>query len=247
MRLAALATLVPGDHLESRLEWLRAHGLAGLEIDGADTPPVADEWHEPLRRHGIRMSALHVPAQLARQPSALAPWLEVAAQLGARGVVVPVALSRPAELEAELDALRTALTPAVAVADQANTLILLAPATAPLGPGTLGRVAAWCRRLRTPALRLAAHVADLHEAGENVAAALDGAQDMVEHVLVADAGWRPLGEGGLNLVPVIKVLHRISYDRFVTLAYRSPLADSQALATSARALREAVRLAWEER
>jgi sugar phosphate isomerase/epimerase len=192
--------------------WLRAVERCGLTVAAIGTGPVvADD--------SLTFTAVDEAGRRAAIERAKA-IVRFAAPCGAQVNIGKLRGNLPAGAEARArDWMRAAFAEVCAYAATLGVVVTLEPQNHTVVNNlntTLGGLA-WLRELALPNLRLMLDVFHMDFEGENVAAALGAARDVLWHVHFADTGRRVPGKGTIDFRAAVEMLRTLGYERFVTV------------------------------
>ena len=261
LRLAVQENLVPGDDLVRKWETLRAIGYDGIELRGSTG--MRDRLPElrAARDTGAVFSSICVISDrfigdfdAGRRAEALAAMKElcdVAAEVGARGVVTPAAygmhsnrlppFAAPRGPEEDRAVLLDMLGQLGTHAAERGVLVLFEPLNRYEDHmvNTLAQGAELCRATGLGSIRLMADLFHMNIEEAGLAASLREAGDMVAHVHLADSSRLEPGTGHTDFAAAFRALAEVGFDGWGAIECRLSRETEAALAAAHETLRRA--------
>jgi sugar phosphate isomerase/epimerase len=260
VRLAAQEGLVPGETFAERLALLARLGYDGVELSGRRLRERLPEVKAALADSPVRASTVcggfpaffTCPEREKRQESveAVGDLLRCAAELGASGVIFVPRFNRdpgvpdlsplyPAA-RLERDLFVAVIRPLAAEAAGLGVCLLLEPLNRYEArfPRDVAEGVSLCEEVGSPGLRLMADFFHMSIEEADVAASLRAARDHLRHVHLADSNRLPPGRGHTQFLEPFRALREIGFDGYGALECRVPEPRAEALAASARFVRE---------
>jgi sugar phosphate isomerase/epimerase len=231
--------MVPGATLPEKLAWLREVGLDGIELHGPSLGMPQEELVSLFAGSSVAVSCIEGiprlvdadPAVRAAAKEGIRTRLELAARLGAAGVLVVPQFGRQPALPD--------LRPYMSAHDLERELLIcqlreLAPAAAAAGVSLflepLNRYEAYLvNRLEqgvaianevSPAVGVMADFFHMNIEERDIAASIRAASHRVVYVHVADSNRLQPGRGHLDFRPGFAALKEIGYDGWLTIECR---------------------------
>jgi sugar phosphate isomerase/epimerase len=236
LNLAVQENLVPGDDLVRKWEIVRAIGYDGIELRGS--AGLRDRLPElrAARDAGVVFSSICVisdrfigdfdPARRAEALAAMKELCDVAAEVGAKGVVTPAAygmhsnrlppFNAPRPPEEDRAVLLDMLGQLGTHAASQGVLVFFEPLNRYEDHmvNTLAQGAELCRATGLPSVRLMADLFHMNIEEASLASSLREAGDMVAHVHLADSSRLEPGTGHTDFAAAFKALAGIGFDGF---------------------------------
>lgn len=261
LRLAVQENLVPGDDLLRTWDLVRELGYDAIELRGAagmrDRLPELRE----ARQRGAVFSSICVISDrfigdfdAARREEALAAMMElcdVAAEVGARGVVTPAAYGMhsnrlppfvaPRTPEEDRAVLLEMLGRLGTHAASRGVLVLFEPLNRYEDHmvNTLAQGAELCRATGLASVRLMADLFHMNIEEGDPAESLRAAGDVLAHVHLADSSRLEPGTGHTDFAAAFAALRDLGFDGFGAIECRLSQEPGAALASARAALRRA--------
>lgn len=260
MRIAVQENLLPPGPLAARWDLARRMGFDGIELQGG---PGFGERREELRAaraQGLVASSVcpnagpfigaFDPEHRATARATLAAMLEIAAELGARGVITPAAygihsnrlppFQAPRPPEGDRAVLVDALSSLGARAEALGVELWLEPLNRYEDHmvNTLAQGAELCRAAGSPAVRLMADLFHMNIEEADMAASLREAGPLVAHVHLADSSRLEPGTGHTDFAAAFSALGAIGFAGWGALECRLSAPPEEALPRALRHLRE---------
>jgi sugar phosphate isomerase/epimerase len=260
VKIAVQENLLPGDDLLAKWETLRALGFDGVELRGAGGMRARLPELRAARTDGLVAPSICLdggpfigdfdPERRARGLAAMRELLDVAAEVGARGVITPAAYGmhsnrlppfaspRPPDEDRAvlLDALGTLGDHAAALGVE----VWLEPLNRYEDHmvNTLGQGADLCRAVGSPSVRLMADLFHMNIEEANIPLALRKAGDLVAHVHLADSSRLEPGTGHADFAEAFGALDGMGFDGWgaIECRFSGPVEDS--LGRALRVLRD---------
>lgn len=261
LRFAVQENLLPGDDLFRKWEALRAIGYEGIELRGsAGMRERLPELRAAARAGAVFSSVCVISDRFigdfdaGRRAEALAAMEElcdVAAEVGARGVVTPAAYGMHSNRLPPFAAPRSPEEDRAVLLDMLGRLGLHAAARGvlvlfePLNRyedhmvNTLAQGAELCRATGLPSVRLMADLFHMNIEEADLAASLREAGDMVAHVHLADSSRLEPGTGHTDFAAAFRALREAGFDGWGAIECRLSREPGAALAAAHHALRRA--------
>jgi sugar phosphate isomerase/epimerase len=261
LKFAVQENLIPGEDLVRKWDLLRATGYDGIELRGGagmrDRLPALSA----ARAAGVVMSSICVISDrfigdfdAGRRAEALAAMMElcdVAAEVGASGVVTPAAYGMHSNRLPPFTAPRTPEEDRAVLTDMLGRLGDHAAARGvlvlfePLNRyedhmvNTLAQGAELCRAVGLPSVRLMADLFHMNIEEPDPAASLREAADMVAHVHLADSTRLEPGTGHTDFAAAFAALREIGFDGYGAIECRLSREPEAALRAAHAVLRRA--------
>jgi sugar phosphate isomerase/epimerase len=262
LKLAVQENLIPGDDLIGKWELVRGIGYDGIELRG--NAGMRDRLPElrVARDAGAVFSSICVISDrfigdfdADRRAEALAAMTElcdVAAEVGARGVVTPASygmhsnrlppFTPPRPPEGDREVLLDMLGRLGHHAEERGVLVLFEPLNRYEDHmvNTLAQGAELCRATGLSSVRLMADLFHMNIEEGDLAAALRDAADMVVHVHVADSSRLEPGTGHTDFGAAFGALAEIGFDGWCAMECRLSREPDEALRGAHAVLRGAM-------
>ncbi len=262
LKFAVQENLVPGNDLLAKWGMLQAIGYDAIELRGS--AGMRDRLPElrAAREAGAVFSSICVISDrfigdfdAGRRVEALAAMKElcdVAAEVGARGVVTPAAYGMHSNRlppftpkrtpEEDRAVLLDMLGDLGAHAASRGVLVLFEPLNRYEDHmvNTLAQGAELCRATGLPSVRLMADLFHMNIEEADLAAALRDAADMVAHVHLADSSRLEPGTGHTDFAAAFAALRDIGFNSYGAMECRLSAPPAEALARAHAVLRNAM-------
>lgn len=259
IRISVQENLLPGDDLLAKWDMIREAGLDGIELRGAAGMRDRLPNLRAALRKGVVASSICLDGgpfigAFAAEDRALAleamkGMLDVAVEVGAKGVITPAAYGihsnrlppfgppRPPEADRAilLDVLGT-------LGEHARSLgveVWLEPLNRYEDHmvNTLAQGADLCRAVGLPSVRLMADLFHMNIEEDDMGTALIEAGDLVAHVHLADSSRFEPGTGHTDFASILAALDSIGFDGWGAIECRFRAAPAQAMRATLAALR----------
>jgi sugar phosphate isomerase/epimerase len=262
LRLAVQENLIPGTGLQAQWHLLRAIGYDGIELRGGAGMRERLPELRAARDAGVIFSSICVISDrfigdfdAGRRAEALSAMMElcdVAAEVGARGVVTPAAyglhsnrlppFTAPRTPEDDRDVLLEMLGRLGRHAQERGVLVLFEPLNRYEDHmvNTLTQGAELCQATGLPSVRLMADLFHMNIEEADLAAALRDAGEMVAHVHLADSSRLEPGTGHTDFAAAFRALADIGFDGWGAIECRLSREPEVALRNAHEALRQAM-------
>jgi sugar phosphate isomerase/epimerase len=261
LRFAVQENLVPGDGIAAQWDLARRLGYDAIELRGS--AGMRDRLPElrAARAAGAVFSSICVISdrfigdfEAGRRAEALAAMKElcdVAAEVGAKGVVTPAAygmhsnrlppFTAPRTPEEDRAVLLDMLGQLGAHAAERGVLVLFEPLNRYEDHmvNTLAQGAELCRATGLASVRIMADLFHMNIEEADLAASLREAGDMVAHVHLADSSRLEPGTGHTDFAAAFRALRDIGFDGFGAIECRLSKEPEAALSAALHALRGA--------
>ena len=262
LKLAVQENLIPGDDLIGKWETVRAIGYDGIELRG--NAGMRDRLPElrAARDAGAVFSSICVisdrfigdfdPGRRAEALAAMTELCDVAAEVGARGVVTPASygmhsnrlppFTPPRTPEEDREVLLDMLGRLGRHAAGRGVLVLFEPLNRYEDHmvNTLDQGAGLCRDTGLPSVRLMADLFHMNIEEADLAQALRDAGDMVAHVHLADSSRLEPGTGHTDFEAAFRALAAIGFEGWCAMECRLSSESGEALRRAHGVLREAI-------
>ncbi len=244
MKFACQENLLPGSTVLEKWQYAQSIGFAALELQGHDEGSLlrhAQEWRA-AQQSGMVVSSLCLAGgpfigdfdALKRREAVrrLKLLLEVASDLGARGVVTPAAwgiFSRrlppfvpPRSEQEDRAVLLEGLSEVGNHALSLGVKVFFEPLNRYEDHmvNTLAQGSAYCAELNLESLGLTADLYHMNIEEPNIAASIHAARPYLAHVHLADSNRLEPGAGHTNFAGAFKALHDIGFDGFMAFECR---------------------------
>ncbi len=261
MRLAVQENLVPGEGVLAKWDLVRRLGFDGLELRGRAGMRERQTELRAARARGLVASSICLDGppfigafereDRARAVAALAEMLEVAAEVGARGVVTPAAygihsnrlppFAAPRPPEEDRTVLLDALGTLGGRAKALGVEVWLEPLNRYEDHmvNTLAQGAEVVRAVGSPAVRLMADLFHMNIEEGDMAAALTETGPLVAHVHLADSSRLEPGTGHTDFAAPFAALRAMGFDGWGAIECRLSGPVEESLARALAALRAA--------
>ncbi|HVG47506.1 MAG TPA: sugar phosphate isomerase/epimerase family protein [Rubellimicrobium sp.] len=262
LKLAVQENLIPGDDLVRKWDVVRALGYDGIELRGsAGMRERLPELHA-ARQAGVVMSSICVISDrfigdfdASRRAEALAAMTElcdVAAEVGARGVVTPAAygmhsnrlppFAAPRTPEEDREVLLDMLGRLGRHAEERGVLVLFEPLNRYEDHmvNTLAQGAELCRATGLSSVRIMADLFHMNIEEADLGQALRDAADMVAHVHIADSSRLEPGTGHTDFTAAFRALRDVGFDGWGAMECRLSREPEAALRDAQAVLRRAM-------
>jgi len=234
LKLAVQENLIPGENLVQKWEVIRTIGYDGIELRGsAGMRERLPELHAAGAAGAVFSSICVISDRFIgdfdadRRAEALAMMMElcdVAAEVGARGVVTPAAYGMHSNRLPPFTAPRTSAEDREVLldmlgrlgrhAEQRGVLVLFEPLNRYEDHmvNTLAQGAELCRATGLPSVRLMADLFHMNIEEADLGQALRAAGDMVAHIHLADSSRLEPGTGHTDFEAAFGALTAIGFD-----------------------------------
>ena len=262
LKLAVQENLIPGNDLARQWELLRAIGYDGIELRGSAGMRERLSELRAAKAAGAVFSSICVisdrfigDVDADRRAEALAAMMElcdVAAEVGARGVVTPAAYGMHSNRLPPFTALRTPeedrevlldmLSRLGRHAEERGVLVLFEPLNRYEDHmvNTLAQGTELCRATGLPSVRLMADLFHMNIEEADLAQALHEAGDLVAHVHLADSSRLEPGTGHTDFEAAFGALAAIGFDGWGAMECRLSKESETALQEAHAVLRRAI-------
>lgn len=260
-KIAVQENLVPGDDLPRKWNMVRAIGYDGIELRGNAGMRERLPELRAARDAGLVASSIclaggpFIGAFTAEERdaaiAAMREMLDVAAEVGARGVVTPAAygihsnrlppFTAPRTSEEDRAVLTEALGQLGEHAASRGVLVLFEPLNRYEDHmvNTLAQGAEICRAVGLSSVRLMADLFHMNIEEADLAASLREAGDLVAHVHLADSSRLEPGTGHTDFAAAFRALNEIGFDGFAAMECRLSGPPEDALRSALSVLRAA--------
>jgi sugar phosphate isomerase/epimerase len=262
LKLAVQENLLPGDDLVRKWDAVRDIGYDGIELRGSTG--MRDRLPElrAARDAGVVMSSICVISDrfigdfdAGRRAEALAAMMElcdVAAEVGARGVVTPAAygmhsnrlppFTAPRSPEDDREILLDMLGRLGRHADARGVLVLFEPLNRYEDHmvNTLSQGAEICRATGLSSVRLMADLYHMNIEEADLGQALRDAADVLAHVHIADSSRLEPGTGHTDFAAAFRALAEVGFDGWGAMECRLSREPGVALRDAHAVLRRAL-------
>jgi sugar phosphate isomerase/epimerase len=261
IRVSVQENLLPGDDLLAKWDMVQGAGLDGIELRGAAGMRERLPELQAATKAGVVASSICLDGgpfigafdagDRALAVESLKGMLEVAAEVGARGVVTPAAygihsnrlppFTSPRSTEEDRRVLRDALTTLGEHAASLGVEVWLEPLNRYEDHmvNTLAQGADLCRATGLPSVRLMADLFHMNVEEDDMAASLRDAGPLVAHVHLADSSRHEPGTGHTDFAGALAALSDIGFEGWGAIECRWRAAPEQAMRSTLAALRGA--------
>ncbi len=262
LKLAVQENLIPGDDLIAKWDLVRSIGFDGIELRGSAGLRERLPELRAAAQAGVVMPSICVISDrfigdfdAGRRAEALAAMKElcdVAAEVGARGVVTPASYGMhsnrlppftPPRTPEEDRAVLTEMLGALGThAASRGVLVFLEPLNRYEDHmiNTLAQGAELCRAVGLPQVRLMADLFHMNIEEADLAGSLRDAAEFVAHVHLADSHRLEPGTGHTDFASAFRALDDIGFDGFGAMECRFAAPPEEALGNAHSALRGAM-------
>lgn len=249
MRLCAMEHMVPGDTFAERARHLREAGCEAVELTVGDGGPLlgslrarVPEIVQGCQEFGLRAAVVTTriadlldqdPARRAAAMAALRDNLEVAAAVGAIGVLLVPRFGSPSlpdlspyatahQLEHRL--LVAQLREMAGDAECLGVQIILEPLRRAAGQflNTVAHALQICQEVESPAIRIVIDTFQSQHEEASIPEAIGRAGATLTHVHIADSNRRLPPQGSLDFASIVQALRAIDYDGVLSFECEIP-------------------------
>lgn len=261
VKLAVQENLIPGDGLVRQWQLVHTLGYDAIELRGSSG--ISDRLPElrSARAEGAVFSSICVISDrfigdfdASRRAEALAGMMElceVAAEVGAKGVITPASYGMHSNRLPPFTARRTPEEDRAVLLEMVRklgehaagcgVLVLLEPLNRYEDHmvNTLAQGAELCRALSLPSVRLMADLFHMNIEEADLGEALQGAADVLAHVHLADSSRLEPGTGHTDFASAFHALRDIGFDGYGAIECRFSREPEAALKAAHELLRRA--------
>ncbi len=260
MRIAAQEHLLPGATVAEKWRFAESAGFEGIELRGETGFAARREELAAAAAAGAVVSSVCVISTTSfvgsfdedRRREAVAHMrglIDVAGELGARGVVTPAAYGQfsrnlppftpPRSDEEDRAVLLEALSDLGEHATRAGTLVYLEPLNRYEDHvwNRVEQAAAFCRELGSPAVKVMGDLFHMNIEEADLAATIRAHRDVLDHVHLADSNRVEPGSGHTDFASAFGALRDIGFEGWMALECRLTGDATDVLPAVARHLR----------